>query len=157
MNRVIAWTLRRFTDLDVRDYVALMELANGFAVTEMLVEKQDWLENKSLVQLRLTDEGILVLGIRPSDGDYHGTPTGDTVIRADDTLILYGELERIKELDRRRAGWTGDLAHREAVEQQDEIEEDIRKQLGAAARIAPGHSIPPAQDAISNSKTAKRA
>ncbi|MCA9140379.1 MAG: potassium transporter TrkA, partial [Planctomycetales bacterium] len=43
MNRVIAWALKRFTNLDVRDYVSLLELSRGYAVTEMLVEPKDWM------------------------------------------------------------------------------------------------------------------
>jgi len=123
LNRIIARALRRFTDLDVRDYVALLELAHGYAITEMMVESGDWLENKSLTKLRLPDEGVLVLGIHPREGDYRGTPVGSDVIRAGDTLIIYGALARLEELDRRRAGYTGDKAHAEAVEEQEEVEE----------------------------------
>ncbi len=126
MNRVIAWALKIFTDLDVRDYVALLELSSGFAVSEMVVEPGDWLVDKALAELRLSDEGILVLGIRTQDGQFHGTPRGDDVIHVSDTLIVYGDLDDIAELDRRRAGRAGDKEHQQAVQEQEEFEETHR-------------------------------
>lgn len=124
MNRIIAWALKTFTDLDVRDYVALLELSGGYAVSEMIVEPQDWLANKPLMELRLSDEGILILGIRSPEGKFHGTPRGDDSIQVGDTLIVYGNIEDIEQLDRRRAGGRGDREHREAVEEQEELEQE---------------------------------
>ena len=123
LNRIIAWALKRFTDLDVRDYVSLLELSSGYAVSEMLVEPGDWLVDKPLSELRLSDEGILVLGIRPVEGKFHGTPRGDDTIKATDTLIVYGDLDDIEKLDRRRAGRRGDREHSRSVEEQEQFEE----------------------------------
>lgn len=127
LNRVIAWVLKRFTDLDVRDYVALLELSRGYAITEMIVEAGDWLADKSLASLRLSDEGILVLSVRARDGKVQGTPRGEDEIHAGDTLILYGNIEDIEKLDRRRAGRSGDKEHRAAVKEQIEYEEAVRQ------------------------------
>ena len=93
------------------------------AVSEMLVEPGDWLADKMLADLRLSEEGILVLGIRPDVGTFHGTPRGNDMIRAGDTLILYGDLEDIERLDRRRAGRQGDQEHRKAVREQEAFEQ----------------------------------
>lgn len=123
MNRVIAWALKTFTDLDVRDYVALLELSSGFAVSEMLVEPNDWLAGKTLAELRLSDEGILILGIRPDKGKFYGTPRGDNRPCPGDVLIVYGHLDDITRLDQQRAGRSGDKDHLHAVEEQEEFEE----------------------------------
>ncbi|MCA9263405.1 MAG: potassium transporter TrkA [Planctomycetales bacterium] len=123
MNRVIAWALKTFTDLDVRDYVSLLELSNGYAVSEMIVDPGDWLAGSALADLRLSDEGILVLGIRPTEGEFHGTPRGDDLINVGDKLILYGDLEDIQRLDQRRKGRQGDKEHLIAVEEQEEYEQ----------------------------------
>lgn len=131
MNRGIAWLLKRFTDLDVRDYVSLLELSRGYAITEMLVERGDWLADKTLASLRLSDEGILVLSIRRAGGIFHGTPRGEDVVRANDVLILYGDLEDVERLDQRRAGFQGDRDHQLSVEEQDEFEEQQRLHLQA--------------------------
>ena len=125
LNRAIAWGLRRWSKLPVRDYVAILQLQGGYAVSELLVEPNDWLAQKTLMELKLPQEGVLVLGIKRVEGNFLGTPTGDMDIRAGDTLILYGPVERIEELDQRRRGRKGDVAHREAIE---EHEEDLEEQ-----------------------------
>lgn len=101
LNRVLAWGLKRWTDLEVRDYVALLQLQNGYVVTEMLVEPADWLADKTLAQLALSHKGILVLGIERPDGTYIGAPRGNHRIQPGDKLILYARTERIEELDQR--------------------------------------------------------
>lgn len=111
LSRLIHWALKRYTRLDVRDYAALLQLGGGFGVVELHVEAGDWLAERGLSSLGLTEEGVLVLGIHRGGGRYDGVPTGETVIHAGDTLVLYGPKERLAELDRRPRGVTGGLAH----------------------------------------------
>ena len=133
-NRMISWGLRHWGSFQVRDYVAILQLEGGYAVSELLVEPNDWLAAKTLIELRLPQEGVLVLGIQRAEGTYLGTPTGDMEIHAGDTLILYGLVERIEELDQRRRGKKGDEAHQEAVE---EHEEDLEEQEQLDEQIEP--------------------
>lgn len=114
LNRILALSLKRWTDLDVRDYVALLQLQNGYAVTEMLVDPGDWLGGKTLVEAALSREGILVLGIQRAGGEFLGTPHATDAIHVGDILVLYGLVDRLKELDQRKAG-NGDVAHRAAA------------------------------------------
>lgn len=116
MERLIAWSLDRWTELDVRDYVGLLKLSGDYAVNEMQVEDADWVEGRELRDCDLGDEGVTVLGIQRMDGDYVGAPRGSTVIHADDTLILYGRSDVIRELDQRRRGGSGDAAHEKSVD-----------------------------------------
>jgi uncharacterized protein with PhoU and TrkA domain len=70
-----------------------------------MVESGDWLAGRSLAELALPKEGVLVLGVeRAATGKYLGAPTGDTVVAAGDTLILYGQQDTLTELDQREAG-----------------------------------------------------
>ena len=117
MSRIIAWALKRWTHLDVRDYQGLLQLSSGYTVSEVKVEADDWVAGKNLAQIRLGDEGVQVLGIRRADGPYIGAPTGTTVIRQGDTLVLYGRIEQLAELDRRHADATGDVVHAKRVEE----------------------------------------
>jgi K+/H+ antiporter YhaU regulatory subunit KhtT len=114
LNRVLARILKRWTDLEVRDYISLLQLQNGYAVSEMLVEPGDWIENRSLADAALSHEGILVLGIQRKDGAFVGAPRALDTVQAGDVLVLYGEGRRLEELDARTSG-TGDDAHRQAV------------------------------------------
>ena len=125
LNRAIAWGLKRWSNLQLRDYIAILQLQGGYAVSELLVESNDWLADKTLMELKLPQEGVLVLGITRSEGVFLGTPTGEMDIHAGDTLVLYGPVERIEELDQRRRGRKGDAAHREAIE---EHQEDLEEQ-----------------------------
>ena len=111
LNRIIQWALQKWTYIDTRDYVSLLQLTTDFAVTELSVGPNDWLASKTLLELKLPREGVLVLGVRRRDGEYIGAPCADTQIQPFDALIMYGPVERIKELDERRAGRTGDVAH----------------------------------------------
>jgi hypothetical protein len=118
LSRVIGLALRRWTDLDVRDYASLLRLAGEFSVIEMRVRPDEWLADKTLAQLDLRSEGALVLGIERANGHYVGAPRGPTMVRPGDLLIVYGKTSRLKELDRRPAGAAGDHAHQEAVQRQ---------------------------------------
>jgi len=117
MSRIIAWSLKRWTHMDVRDYHGLLQLSSGYTVSEVQVEANDWVADKNLMQIRLSDEGVQVLGIRRADGQYIGAPTGTTYIREGDTLLLYGRSEQLAELDHRRADKHGDALHEKRVEE----------------------------------------
>jgi len=121
LSRAIRWALARWTHLDVRDYAALLNLSGGYKVAELQVKPGDWLAGKKLSDLRLRDEGVLVLGIYRADGSYIGAPRGWTEIHPGDTLILYGRASLLTELDARQSGAQGDRAHAAAVEAQRQI------------------------------------
>jgi hypothetical protein len=112
LSAAIAWGLRRWTDLDVRDYVTLLGLSGNYAVVEVRAEPNGWLAGRELSELDLPAEGVLVLGLTRRDGTYLGAPTGRTRVDPHDTLILYGHAEELAALARRLAGAAGDAAHR---------------------------------------------
>lgn len=120
LSRLIGRALARFTDLDLRDYAALLHVSGAYEVKEMLAAPGSWMTGRKLGELRLRDEGLLVLGIVRSDGSYLGVPTKHTRIEAGDTIILYGRDGRFAELTSRRVGPGGDEAHaRAAADQHD--------------------------------------
>lgn len=92
VNVLIAKGLKNWTDLEVCDYGSLLQLQNGFGVTEMLVQQGDWLNQKTLQAAALSREGVLILGIQREEGEYLGTPRADDMIQAGDTLVLYGRI-----------------------------------------------------------------
>jgi hypothetical protein len=117
LSRFIERALRRWTRLEVWDYPDLLQLGAGYSVCRMTVEAGDWVENKNLAEVRLGDEGVQVLGIRRATGQYVGAPTGSTSLLAGDNLVVYGKTEQVAELDQRRAGSTGDRAHKKRVDE----------------------------------------
>lgn len=103
LTRWINRGLQRFTDLDTKDYAALLNLAGGYGVIEFEVRADSWLAGRTLQDLRLRSEGVVVLGIQRQGGGYVGVPKGDTRIAAEDLLILYGSLPVLNTLDSRKA------------------------------------------------------
>jgi hypothetical protein len=101
LERLIARALDRWTDLEIRDYDALLRISGEYAIAELFVEPDDWLARKTLGELQLSQEGVRVLGIVRPDGSYLGVPEATTMIEPGDTLILYGPDSRVEELDRR--------------------------------------------------------
>jgi NhaP-type Na+/H+ and K+/H+ antiporter len=120
LNPLIRRMLTRWTEIHVADYADLLELEGDYEVSELQVEAGDWLAGKTLGELKLRDEGVIVLGIHRGR-DYIGTPNGRAHVCPDDRLILYGREERLIELDRRTAA-DGDAAHAGAVAEQRAID-----------------------------------
>jgi hypothetical protein len=123
LSKIISRALKRYTRLDVQDYASLLHLSGEYEVTELQVEAEDWLANETLQDLRLRDEGVLVLGITREDGSYVGAPKGPAKVLSGDTLILYGRTSALERLDQRRRGRRGDREHEVAVDEQKEIVE----------------------------------
>lgn len=117
LSRIIKWAIGRFTKLDVSDYIDLLHLGRGYSVVSMHVDDGNWLANKTLMELRLGDEGVLVLGIEREAGLYSGAPKGQSRLEVGDTLLVYGPIDILTELNKRQRGYDGQLAHRRAVEQ----------------------------------------
>jgi hypothetical protein len=132
LQRIIRRALARYTDLDVRDYAALLRISGDYTVMELYVEPDDWLASRPLNELDLPHEGILVLGIVHPDGGYRGAPEGTTTIRPGDTLVVYGRVDAVTEVDRRRAGPAGDAQHLEAVQEERRVvDEEAREEPGS--------------------------
>ncbi len=123
LSRLMSWTLKRYTRIEVRDFASLLRLTGDYSVKELLVKAEDWLANRTLEQLRLRDEGVSVLGITREDGHYKGVPRGSTEIQPGDTLILYGRTSSMTQLDQRRKGHEGDREHDRAAEEQRTVAE----------------------------------
>lgn len=113
--------MKKFTDLHVTDYANLLHLTGEYRLAELRIETGDWLGGKTLAGSRLRKEGINVLGIKKKDGSYIGDLSGDIRIHQEDCLVIYGRIDSIEALDKRKKGTPGDVEHLEAVEEQKHI------------------------------------
>ncbi len=120
--KLIKIGLKKFTTLNIKDYVELLNLTREYEITVLNVKKGDWLENKKLRDLNLRQEGLNLIGIRRSDGTYIGTPNGDTEIKKKDNLILYGRTNTLKNLEQRKQDLQGQREHEKAKQEQREEE-----------------------------------
>ncbi len=125
LSRLVDLALKRFTRLDISDYEGLLHLAGDYKIVELGIADGDWLDGQPLRVVRPADEGVLVLGIAKANGEWLGTPGGDSAAHSGDTLIVYGRTETIRELEQRRAG--DDRDHADAVDEQRRIADAERE------------------------------
>ena len=128
MWEVTKWALRQFGRVQIHDYTRLLRVGKDYVVSELQVHQGDWLVGHTLEELRLSSEGVLVLGIEKPNDEYVGTPRGHTRLAVGDCLILYGQHESLLDLDERREGIEGNIRHLLAVTQQLDIREANIKQ-----------------------------
>ncbi len=133
LSWLIDWALRRVADLDACDYVSLLHLAGEYRLVELLVRPGDWIEGLRLMDARPRNEGVMVLAVKQQDGAFIGTPSGETVVAAGDTLVMYGRAAALDRIDQRRKGWEGDKAHREAVAEQRALSRKEQEEARALA------------------------
>jgi hypothetical protein len=127
LSNLISRALKRYTLLEIHDYYSLLRLSRDYRVTELGIDANDWVTNKPLKEIRLREEGVMVLGITREDGSYIGAPNGETKILPGDSLILYGRVAVIEDLDIRRRGKRGDRQHDKKVAEQQKILQEEKK------------------------------
>jgi hypothetical protein len=138
VDRHLSWmierVLQRYTDLDVKDYANLMNLTGDYRIAELRVAEEGWLANRTLGDVQLRDEGVVVLDIRREDGSYLGAPKGSTEIHTRDTMIIYGRTDTISELDQRRRDSRGDRKHEQRVAEQKAVEQEEEQEDARAEK-----------------------
>ncbi len=108
----IEGSLRRWTELDVRDYEALLAITGDYRVIEVDIDEGDWLAERPLGDLDLPDEGVLVLGVRRASGKFLGAPSPDVVAEPGDRMVVYGRSQAVRDLAGRLGGASGEEQHR---------------------------------------------
>jgi len=132
MKRWIRRFLQRtFPELRVYDYSQLLGITHGYSISQIKVKKNSWLANKTLKELELDKEGILVLGIYRKTGEdivYIGAPSGSTPIKPGDVLVCYGPEDVLMNLPKRLKGKRGDREHEKAMKEAElrKLEEELQ-------------------------------
>lgn len=127
LSNLIARVLKKYTRLNVQDYSKLLHLAGEYQIAELHVGKNDWIVNKKLNELKLRDEGIIVIGVNRENGDYIGVPDGQTDVRHGDILITYGRAQVIENLDQREKSSGANHEHQKKVEDQEKVKDKEKK------------------------------
>lgn len=120
-RRLIVWALDKWTSVRIYDYEQLLGLGHGFTISRISVKPESWMSGRRLRDLKLNEEGVLVLAIYRKVGDmdrFIGVPSGNTTIEAGDLLICYGREDACISLSQRLRGAAGDLEHEEQVERE---------------------------------------
>jgi len=122
LEKIIEHFLKKVTKIHTHDYESLLNLAGDYEVITIKIKPESWLADQYLFDLKLSEEGVLVLAVRRSDGYFVGSPRGETTVYMDDELIIYGREDALKNLSERRRGPEGDLQHRLSIDQQLRLE-----------------------------------
>ncbi len=100
VRRGVDWTIERSLKrrglVRPPDYEVLLRAQDGFTIAEYVIEKGHPLAGKSLGDIRLRNQGVVVLGISRRDGTYVGVPHGEAVLQAGDVLTVYGRESNIR-------------------------------------------------------------
>lgn len=118
LNRVLQKLFARVPLLKLQDYEALLRMNKGYAINHLNVEAGSWLSDRTLRDVDLISEGLLVLSLERPNGFIVGTPGPNTLVRAGDQLLVYGQEEDVEHLGHRNSGDEGEQEHRDAVERQ---------------------------------------
>jgi K+/H+ antiporter YhaU regulatory subunit KhtT len=121
LSRLINKILKKYSRIDVNDYVSLLHLSGEFRISEIAIDEGHWLCNKKLKNTKLRDEGINVIALSRKNGNFLGNPKGDTEMKDGDTLIVYGRAETLNKVEKRSKGKKGKREHNEMVREQKEI------------------------------------
>ena len=113
LRRVIERFLRRYADLEVNDYAALLHLRGLWRVVQLPVAEGDWITSRPLGELRLPDEGITVLGVERGT-TWIGVPSDELHLEAGDVVVLYGREEMLGDVAERLHGDEGEAASERA-------------------------------------------
>lgn len=128
VDRLITRLLTKYTDLRPRSFARLMTIMDDYEVMEVAVAENAWLCESTLAQLRLTEEGILVLGIVQENGEYNGVPRGNYQVKPKDKLIMYGHAEQIEEISKRRDKLQGRMEHQQSKAEFDQQLKEMEKE-----------------------------
>jgi len=116
LDKVLIKLIAKYSGLRPRSFARLMTVMDDYEVIEVPAEDNSWLCNSTLADLKLTAEGILVLGILKQGLEYDGVPRGNYLIQPDDKLIMYGRGDTIENVSKRRDKLQGKLEHLESKE-----------------------------------------
>lgn len=144
LSKIIHYALQKYTDLNVQDYSGLLHLAGEYEISEVFVEKDDWLAEKSLSTLALPKEGLFILGINRKNGSYLGVPGRNSVICAGDTLVLYGRASSIRRINTRKKGFSGNRERLQSEKENRVVSKQEKKQDKKSVQKKENEQSPPA-------------
>lgn len=96
VSDVIKWALSKYSSIDVHDYEDLLRVQKDYSIAEITISQENSLAGKTLLESRLLESGVMILGINKKDGSYIGVPKGGDTIEAGDIVLTYGKREKLK-------------------------------------------------------------
>ncbi|WP_124980064.1 TrkA C-terminal domain-containing protein [Nonlabens xiamenensis] len=131
LSRIINRLLRKYTDLEIHDFAAVLHLKDDYTITEARVDHDGWMAHRTLEELCLREEGITILGVDRKDQGYFGSPSGAFKMLPEDLVTLYGKAEGIKSLYSRKNDWYAQREHELFVKKEEERRQEEQEKQSA--------------------------
>ncbi|MGV6814016.1 MAG: TrkA C-terminal domain-containing protein [Phycisphaerales bacterium] len=90
LEAIIKTSLEKIHNVRAIDYETILRSKDGFAVMQVEIDQDHRLIGRTLAGAKLSQEGVLVLGIERASGEYIGATHSTTEINEGDILTVYG-------------------------------------------------------------------
>lgn len=127
LSKLINKMLRKYTELEIQDYAAVLHLKDDYKISEKKIGADDWLSHQTLGELNLWKEGITILGVDRKDKDFFGTPSGSFEFLPEDLVTVYGKADGITSLFQRKKGYKAEVEHDKFVHEE-EIHQETQEE-----------------------------
>lgn len=107
LDALMKRSLKKVGVIEALDYEVLLNLKEGFSVSEVQVEAGHSFASKALMESRPSDLGVVVLGIHRNDGTFVGAPNKTERIEAGDVIMIYGANEVVERVSGDRTAGQG--------------------------------------------------
>jgi hypothetical protein len=98
LDVVMRYWLERAGVVRALDYELLLNVQQGYCVSDFCIEANHPFSGKALHESRPNDQGIVILGVSKSDGSFIGTPNKDEILNQGDTVMVYGSEEAVDKM-----------------------------------------------------------
>ena len=134
LEAVLRKALESGTELHIVDFEEMLRVHKGYTIANLPIDDDGWMVARTLRELELAGEGVLVLSITRENGVVLGTPASSTRLQIGDRILCYGLEEDLARLGIRSAGAAGDPAHELAKKRQRLrlVEERVEDQIAEA-------------------------
>lgn len=119
LSRIINKMLKKYTDLEINDYAAVLHLKDNYKIIEAQVDDDGWMCHRTLQELDLREEGITILGVERENVGYFGSPSGNFKMLPHDKVTIYGKAEGIKSIYSRKKDHYAQSEHQKFVKKEE--------------------------------------
>ncbi|MGB0775192.1 MAG: TrkA C-terminal domain-containing protein [Akkermansiaceae bacterium] len=98
MDAMMKFSLARVGAVRAVDYDSLLNVQDGFLVSDVHIDDEHPLAEMALKASRPSDHGIVILGIHKKDGSFVGAPGKHDHIHAGDRIMVYGSEESVDKM-----------------------------------------------------------
>jgi hypothetical protein len=124
LNQKIKKYLASHSHIELADYANLLHLGDKYGIGEIAIQDDHWFFEKTIEDLSLTNEGLLILGVQSYGGEFLGLPSKDYQFDRGDVAILYGRADMLQKMGDR----SKDHGEKERKEALDKIADIIREE-----------------------------